>query len=214
MAAKRSAGENMASPEKHENVLEAGSVRSRLAKVYGEALMAAAQKQNRVNETGDELNGFVTGVFDKNPAIESFLSSPAVGKKAKFAALGAALPGHASDLVRGLFGVLTKNGRLDLVRGIAAAYRQLLDERAGRVRVKVTAAAKLTNAQRDSLAETLSNILKQEPVLDVRVDPDLLGGMVVQVGDRVIDTSVRTRLQTIRTLLLDKGSSYVVKNQG
>ena len=57
-------------------------------------------------------------------------------------------------------------------------------------------------------------MLKQQPVLDVRVDPDLLGGMVVQVGDRVIDTSVRTRLQTLRTLLLDKGSSYVVENQG
>ena len=124
------------------------------------------------------------------------------------------MPGRASDLVRGLFGVLTKNGRLDLVRGIAAAYRQLLDERAGRVRVKVTAATKLSNSQRDTLAETLANILKQEPVLDVRVDPDLLGGMVVQVGDRVIDTSVRTRLQTLRTLLLDKGSSYVVENKG
>ena len=56
-------------------------------------------------------------------------------------------------------------------------------------------------------------MLKQQPVLDVRVDPDLLGGMIVQVGDRVIDTSVRTRLQTLRTLLLDKGSSYVVENQ-
>jgi F-type H+-transporting ATPase subunit delta len=90
----------------------------------------------------------------------------------------------------------------------------LLDERAGRVRVKVSAATKLSDAQRDALAEALSTLLKQQPVLDVRVDPDLLGGMVVQVGDRVIDTSVRTRLQSIRTLLLDKGSSYVLQNQG
>jgi F-type H+-transporting ATPase subunit delta len=205
----------MASPDKlHDTVLEAGSVRSRLARVYAEALLAAAQKQNAVAETGDELSGLVTDVYEKDRAAESFLSSPAVGKKAKAAVLGAALPGRASDLVRGLFGVLTKNSRLDLVRGIAAAYRQLLDERAGRVRVKVSAAVKLSDAQRDALVETLANALKQQPVLDIRVDPDLLGGMVVQVGDRVIDTSVRTRLQTIRTLLLDKGSSYVVENQG
>jgi F-type H+-transporting ATPase subunit delta len=205
----------MASPDSElDTVLEAGSTRSRLARVYAEALLAAAEKQKAVEATGEDLNAFVSEVLDKDKAAEAFLSSPAVGKKAKNAVLAAALPGRASDLVRGLLGVLAKNNRLDLVRGVAAAYRQLLDERAGRVRVKVSAATKLSEAQREALAETLSSILKQQPVLDVRVDPDLLGGMVVQVGDRVIDTSVRTRLQTIRTLLLDKGSSYVLQNQG
>jgi F-type H+-transporting ATPase subunit delta len=205
----------MVSPDSElDTVPEAGSTRSRLARVYAEALLAAAEKQKAVESTGEELTAFVSEVLDKDRAAEAFLSSPAVGKKAKNAVLAAALPGRASDLVRGLLGVLAKNNRLDLIRGVAAAYRQLLDERAGRVRVKVSAAAKLSDAQRDALAETLSNILKQQPVLDVRVDPDLLGGMVVQVGDRVIDTSVRTRLQTIRTLLLDKGSSYVLQNQG
>jgi F-type H+-transporting ATPase subunit delta len=79
------------------------------------------------------------------------------------------------------------------------------------VRVKVTSAAELTDEQRSSLAASLAKMLKKRPVLDIRVDPDLLGGMIVQVGDRVIDTSVRSRLQTIRTLLLDKGSSYVLE---
>lgn len=205
----------MASPDKlHDTVLEAGSTRSRLARVYAEALLAAAEKQNSVESIGGELSGFIVEVYGKDRAAEAFLSSPAVGKKVKAEVLGAALPGRASELVRGLFAVLTRNNRLDLVRGITAAYRQLLDERAGRVPVKVSSATQLTDAQRDALAETLSNILKRQPVLNVRVDPDLLGGMVVQVGDRVIDTSVRTRLQTIRTLLLDKGSSYVVENQG
>ena len=205
----------MASAEKlHDTVLEAGSTRSRLARVYAEALLAAAEKQNAVESTGEELANFVVEVYDKDRAAELFLASPAVGKKAKGAVLAAALAGRTSELIRGLFGVLTNNNRLDLVRGIAAAYRMILDERAGRVRVKVSTATKLSDDQRQALAETLSNILKQQPVLDVRVDPDLLGGMVVQVGDRVIDTSVRTRLHTIRTLLLDKGSSYVLQNQG
>jgi F-type H+-transporting ATPase subunit delta len=205
----------MASPEvKHDTALEAGSTRSRLARIYAEALLAAAERQNAVEATGEELNAFVAEVLDEDAAAEAFLSSPAVGRKAKSAVLTAALPGRASDLLRGLFAVLTRNGRLDLVRGIAAAYRQLLDERAGRVRVKVSSAVKLSDAQRDALAETLANILNQKPVLDVRVEPDLLGGMIVQVGDRVIDTTVRTRLQTIRNLLLDKGDSYVLQDQG
>ena len=196
----------------HEHVLQAGSVQARLAKIYAEALFVTAQKENAVDAAGEELNAFVTGVLDKSPEIEPFLSSPAIGKKIKAAVLDEALPGRASDLFRGLFATLAKNGRLELIRGITAAYRQMLDERAGRVRVKVTAAANLSDAQQSALTAMLSDLLKQQPVLDVRVDPDILGGMIVQVGDRVIDTSVRTRLLTLRTLLLDKGSSYVTGN--
>ena len=199
----------MAAPEaKHETVLQAGSARARAAKIYAEALLATAAKQNAVEQVGDELDSFVTGVLDKSPEVGTFLSNPAVGKKVKTAVLEAALPGRASELLRGLFATLARNGRLDLVRGIAAEYRKRLDERAGRVRVKVTAAADLSDAQRGALTATLSDMLKKQPVLDVRIDPDLLGGLVVQVGDRVIDTSVRTRLQTLRNLLLDKGGSY------
>jgi F-type H+-transporting ATPase subunit delta len=188
---------------KHDTVLDAGSVKARLAKVYAEALLAAAIRQNAIDATGDELSHFVSDVLDPAPEIESFLASPVVGKKSKTAAIDAALPGRASDLVRGLFAVLARNGRLNLLRGIAAAYRLLLDDRAGRIRVKVTSAMDLSDTQRSALSSTLSDILKQQPILAVRVDPDLLGGMVVQIGDRVIDTSVRTRLQSLRTLLLE-----------
>jgi F-type H+-transporting ATPase subunit delta len=204
----------MASPDTHDTVLEAGSVRARIARVYAEALLDAALKQSDADapeSVGTELDEFVSGVLGKNRDVADFLASPVVGKKAKAAALEAALPGHASELFRGLFAVLAKNGRLDLVPGITAAYRQLLEDRAGRVYVKVTAATELSDAQRSAIQSHLAALLKQEPVLDVRVDPELLGGMIVQVGDHVIDTTVRTRLQTLRTLMLDKGSSYVLQ---
>src|SRR5262245_13480217 len=98
----------MASPEvQHDTVLEAGSTRSRLARVYAEALLTAADRQKAVESTGEELKAFVAEVLDKDPAAEAFLSSPAVGRKVKSAALSAALPGRASDLMRGLFAVLT-----------------------------------------------------------------------------------------------------------
>jgi F-type H+-transporting ATPase subunit delta len=187
----------------HDTVLDAGSVKARLAKVYAEALLAAATRQNAVDATGDELSHFVSDVLAAAPEVESFLASPVVGKKTKAAAIEAALPGRSSDLVRGLFTVLARNGRLNLLRGIAAAYRLLLDDRAGRIRVKVTSAMDLSDTQRTALSSTLTDILKQQPILAVRVDPDLLGGMIVQIGDRVIDTSVRTRLQSLRTLLLE-----------
>src|SRR5262245_54802329 len=115
----------MALPEvTHENVLQAGSARARLAKLYAEALFVTAAKQDAaaVERATEELNAFVSGVLDKDPRAEAFLSSPAVGKKAKLAVLDSALPGHVSDLLRGLLATLARNNRLDLVRGIAAAY--------------------------------------------------------------------------------------------
>ena len=104
--------------------------------------------------------------------------------------------------------MLAQNNRLGLLRGVAAAYRAIIDERSGRVRVKVTVAVPLADEQKTKLTANLKDLLKQEPVLDVRVDPDLLGGMIVQVGDSVVDTSVRTRLQSLRTLLLDRSGSH------
>lgn len=190
----------------HESVLDAGGRQSRLARVYAESLFVAAQQDSteRAEAVGDELAAFVRDVAS-NPDVANFIASPAVGKKKKAAALDPALKDRASDLLRGLIGVLAQNNRLDLLRQVSAAYRQLLDERSGRVRVKVTAAVELSDAQKAALVANLKTALgNQEPVLDVRVDPDLLGGLVVQVGDQVVDTSVRTRLQSLRSLLLSR----------
>ena len=194
---------------KHETVLDAGTTKSRLARVYAEALLASAREVSPAApaELADELTAFVDAVT-ADPAVAAALTSPVVGKKARAAALEAALAGRSSRLLHGLLAVLQQNSRLGLLRNIAAAYRALIAEAAGQVPVRVTAAAALTDDQRTRLTANLKALLKQDPVLDVRVDPDLLGGLVVQVGDSVVDTSVRTRLQTLRTLLLDKGGSH------
>jgi F-type H+-transporting ATPase subunit delta len=198
-----------------DTALDPGITRSRLVQVYAEALLAAAADAGRVEEVGGELSDLVDSVFAANPAIEAYLISPAVGRRAKTQALEDALSGRVSDLVRNMVAVLNKNGRLGIVRAIAAAYRDLLEQRAGRVRVKVVSAVPLSDDQRRRLTETLAARLKQSPVLSVSVDPNLLGGLVVRVGDQVFDTSVRTRLETLRNQLLEQGSSYVLHtNQG
>src|SRR6516162_7186501 len=105
----------------HETVFEVGSIQARIARVYAEALLAAALKQSdadAVDAVGEELDEFVDDVLDKSPAVAAFLASPAVGRNAKTVALQAALPGRASELLRGLFAVLVHNGRLNLLRGI------------------------------------------------------------------------------------------------
>ena len=125
---------------------------------------------------------------------------------------GKALSGRSSDLIRNFIGVLNKNGRLGILKDIRAAYAALQDAAAGRVQVTVKTAVPLAGDQVTSLTNRLATALNKQPVLNFQVDPDLLGGIVVQVGDRVIDTSVRTRIQTLRAQLMERGSSYVLQN--
>src|SRR5438105_13508107 len=103
-------------PLERETILTADVRKARVARVYAEALLAVAAKQGAAEAVGDELAAFVRDVLDANKDVEAFLASPAVGRKAKAAALDAALAGRASELLRGLLAVLARNGRLDLLR--------------------------------------------------------------------------------------------------
>lgn len=194
-----------------ETVLDEGVTRSRLARVYAEALLAVAARANRQDEVGEELDDIIRAVFAKQPEIERFLKNPTVGKRNKGPALQTAFA-TCSEPVRNLLGVLNENGRLPLIRSVAAVYRDLRDTRAGRVRVIVKSAVPLTGEQAEKLKTQLQSSLKKTPVIVPVVDPDLIGGLIVQIGDRVIDTSVRTRIQTLRAQLMERGTSYVLQN--
>jgi F-type H+-transporting ATPase subunit delta len=187
----------------HETVLDAGTRRSLLGRTYAEALLEAALKESpeAAIAVGEEMLQLRLNLID-HPEVAEFLASPALGKKGKLTFLGPVLQGRASHLLRGLVWSLWKNNRLDLFRNVVGSYLQLLDDRAGRVRVKVTAAVPLTDEEKTKLVATLKEVLRRDPVLHVHVDPDLLGGLIVQVGDTVFDTSVRSRLQSLRTLML------------
>lgn len=186
-----------------DTVLEVTGATARLARVYAEALMAAAGDQG--DAVGGELTGVAQAVTAK-PDVFAFLSSGAVNRKAKLPILAAAFNHTASELIQKFLGVLAQNNRLALLPAIAASYQQLRDEAAGRVRVTVTSAVPLTDPQLDTLKATLADNLKAEPVIRTRTNPDLLGGLVVQVGDLVYDTSVRTRLDTLRSHLMTSGT--------
>jgi F-type H+-transporting ATPase subunit delta len=198
--------QNLMTPETQDAPFDAAAGRSRLARVYAEALYAAAAKRQQADAVGDELEAFARDVVAKNSKVEAFLASAAVGRKAKAPLLAKATDGRASDVFRNFLGVLNQHDRLGLIRSIAAAYRDMRDQLAGRARIKVRAAAPLPDDQQAALKTALGKMLNKEPVLDVHVEPDLLGGMIVQVGDTVYDTTIRTRMAALRTQLLARGS--------
>src|SRR5262249_14877400 len=88
-------------------------------------------------------------------------------------------------------------------------YRDLLEERTGKVRVRVRSAVPLAEDHRQRLERELRETLRREPVLEATVEPDLLGGIVVQVGDFLYDASVRSRLDAIRDQLVERSSHEI-----
>src|SRR5262249_17851454 len=138
-----------------------------------------------------------------------FLSSLAIGRKHKTEILTRVFDGHLSDLLFNFLMVLNQHERLELLRPILQGYRDLCDERARRIRVQVRSATSLADDQRQRLQQLLQEAFRLEPVLETLVDPDLLGGLTVRVGDWLYDASVRTQLNTIRKQLMERSSHEI-----
>ena len=106
-----------------------------------------------------------------------------------------------SDLTVRFVGVVARNRRLFALDDMCVAYRELLAARRGEITAEVTTAHPLSDTQRESLERELRTSMGSKVALDMRVDSDLLGGMVVKVGSRMVDSSLRTKLQRLELSL-------------
>jgi F-type H+-transporting ATPase subunit delta len=181
----------------------------RIARLYAEALYAAAEKAGTIDEVQAELDILVHGVYDNDPRIEVFLSGAALGRDARTAAIDKVFKSRSSETFYAFLQVLNGHERLELIRPIARALRDLADEKANRVRVFVTSAVALGADQLGNLRSLLEEKMTKQPVMVASVDPSLLGGMKVRVGDLQYDGSVKTRIENLRTQILEKSSHEI-----
>lgn len=185
------------------------TIAGRIPRTYAEALLIAAIAQGVVSGVAENFISLGTDVFPNAPGFEQFLTGSLVSKKVKDETIVKVFEGRAVPLFVDFLRVLNRKDRLGMLRPIAIAFRTLLDARANRVRVLVETAAPLADDQKQKLTDTLAAELKRTPILVVRENPDLIGGLVVHVGDKVFDTSVRSKLETIRNHLLARGSHEI-----
>ena len=197
-------------PPRHATVFDDAT--QHVAHVYADAFLNAAQKGGQAAELVEDLDALVNQVFSQDRFLELFLASRAISRDRKAAALRGAFKGRASDLFLNFLLVLNDHDRLDALRSIATTVRGLYEDRTGKVRVQVRSAQPLAADQEETLREQLRASLGREPVLETRVDPDLLGGLTVQVGDTLYDASIRTRLARIRNQLIER-SSHAIQSQ-
>lgn len=181
----------------------------RIARVYAEALLDEAQKHNAAEETLADLEVLLRDVTAADPLIASFFLGGVIGRETRANVLRDAFGGRVSDILLNFLLVLNEHDRLELLKPILLSYRTLLEERTGKVRVLVRSAEPLPDDQKDRLTGELREVLHREPVLEMSVDPNLLGGLVVQVGDWLYDASVKNRLENMRDELVERSSHEV-----
>jgi F-type H+-transporting ATPase subunit delta len=171
---------------------------SSLAERYAAALFDLADERRALDAVaGDlrELRAMVTA----SPDLVRLLRSPVLSREEQGKAVEAlAERAGLSELTRNFLGVVAGNRRLFAVPDMIAAYLKKLAERRGEVTAEVTVAQPLNEVRQTALTEQLRRALGARVAVDVRVDPGLLGGMIVKVGSRMVDASLASRLQRLR----------------
>lgn len=169
-----------------------------IARNYAEALLALARKADDLDGWGRSING-VAAAIESDDRLRNFLAAPQIAAAEKSAVLGKAFADRLPRLMVRYLQKLVQNRRQMLIPAIAVEYGNLVDEAEGRVHAQVTVAKEASDADRQLIARELSRAFAKTVVPHVSVNPAILGGVVVRVGDRVMDGSVRKRLTTLRS---------------
>lgn len=179
-----------------------------LAQIYVGALLALAEKLGEVDVLARELRELADQI-NKQPDIEDFLSSPIVDLQTRKGAIEKLFRGRRSDLFVDTLQVLNRRGRLDLLPKIADVYHHERERVRGRVEVYVRSAVSLNDRLRERLREVAASQTGKEIDLIEMQEDAVIGGLIMQIGDRKLDASVATRLKRLSEALLQRASHEI-----
>lgn len=193
-------------------------ITSAAAAVYAESLLELARDAGKAEEIGDELAQLVA-LGKSHPTFASMMRSAALDDDARRGILQRMFTGRVSPLVLNLMLVLNDRQRSYIFKQVCAAYQRKLDESLGRTAVYVSTAVALDEAARARVREEVRRLTGLDSRFEERVDPTILGGLIVQAGDRLYDYSVRRRLhdlqhrlhETMRESLVGGVSKFVTQ---
>ena len=171
-----------------------------IARNYAETLFELGERDGNTESYADLLDA-VAAAIEQTPRVQAVLMSPKVPKSEKARILAGALREAPREFVLFLQ-ALIKRGRQQLLREVATEYLGLLDQKLDRVRAGVTLARAPDERLKRAIQDGLSRQLGKQVIPAFTVDPEILGGTIVRVGERVLDGSVRRRMTKLRRQLL------------
>lgn len=165
-------------------------------RMYARALFEAAQESERVDEVAGELRALALAL-DESQELAQFLVNPQVEPAAKGEVLQRVAEG-ADELVRNFLRLLAEKGRAGELAEIQDEFAALVDQAQGRIAVELTTAYELSDEEAASIAGKIEQASGRTVEAERKVDPDLIGGLILQAGSLRVDASVRGRLERLR----------------
>jgi F-type H+-transporting ATPase subunit delta len=178
---------------------------SGVAERYASSLFELALSENAVEQVTADLDRF-QAMLDESEDLRRFIASPVFSSEDQMKAIialsaKAGISGYFANFLK----VVAKHRRLFALPGMIRAFRIIAAEQRGEITAEVTSAHALTQAQEDELKAALKSVTGKNVTAAVTVDPSILGGLIVKVGSRQIDTSLRTKLSTLKLALKEVG---------
>ena len=178
---------------------------STLARTYAQSLLELAEERGELEAVSNDAGAFGE-VLEENETFVHFLKDPGISEQERQGVLDSAL-GGANGIFKNFMSLLNTRGRLGELQEILDAFEYLLDQKLGKVEVDVTVAHELSDDELENVRLRVSKAMGKEAVIHQYVDEAIIGGLVLNVGDKVIDASVRRQLQAMKERLLHPGEN-------
>ena len=174
------------------------NVVSVIAERYASAVYELADEARALDDTAADLQSLKV-LLGESADLRTLIATPLIDADAKAAAIGAVLEqGGASDLTRRFIGVIARNNRLFVLPATIDAFLAELAHRRGEIIAEVSSAQPLKQSQMEAVTNVLHAALGGKVTVDAKLDPSLIGGLVVRVGSRMIDASLKSKLQRLQ----------------
>ena len=180
-----------------------------IGKVYAQAMLAAAGSTDAADHLLDELGQLVNELFAKAPGLEQMLGSPRISVDEKIGLLDKILGDRASSGLLKFLKVTCTHGRLDCLRAIYAEACSLQNQHKGIVEVDLVTAQETDAEMLRQVREALESKMSAQVDLQTAIDPSLIGGVMIRVGDKVLDASIKRQLSLLREETVTKAGQSI-----
>jgi F-type H+-transporting ATPase subunit delta len=187
------------------DVSESASISTGIASRYATAVFEMAKESKAVKKIEADLDA-LTAAVEESADLRALISSPVYSREQ----MGSAMAGLAkamklTPIMSNTLGLMAQNRRLFVVPHLIAALRALIAEDKGEVTAEVVTAKALTKAQSDKLAKSLKAAVGKDVKINAAVDEKIIGGLIVKVGSKMIDTSIRSKLNNLQNAMKEVG---------
>ncbi|OCL25647.1 ATP synthase F1 subunit delta [Orenia metallireducens] len=175
-------------------------LRNQVAERYAQALFDLAMEDKALEETENQFHEIVN-VVNSNDELKQLLNHPKLSNDQKKETLTKVFEKELSNYLMNFIKILIDKGRVDYLQAIYQQFKKLVDTQQNRLEVQVISPINLSEKYQDKLKLKLEDTTKKEVALKLKVQPELLGGLILKIGDKVIDGSLLNHLKKLENTL-------------